>query len=75
MRVISGVMATSGTERSTIAIGMKVASVDGARLNTSAHDTATEAPANRPTPASVSVVIEASQSWSRASAPICPVVR
>ena len=35
---MSGVIATSGTDRSTIAIGMNVCSADGARLKTSATD-------------------------------------
>ncbi len=42
-----GVIATSGTERSTIAAGMNVDSADGDRLKKSATSTATDAPANR----------------------------
>ena len=45
---ISGVIATSGTERSTIAIGMKVCSIGRRRLNTIAHKTAAVVPATRP---------------------------
>ena len=60
IEAISGVIATSGTERSTIAIGMNVCSADGARLKHAARRTPRPtAPANEPDAASVSVSTDA----------------
>ena len=57
--VMSGVIATSGTERSTIAIGMTVCSTDRRRLNTIEHASAATVPAASPTNASFNVVSDA----------------
>ena len=65
MRQISGVMATSGTERSAMAIGMNADSTLRHRLNTTAKTTAATVPATSPMAASRNVVIVASRRISR----------
>jgi uncharacterized delta-60 repeat protein len=59
MSAMSGVIATRGTERSTIATGMNVCSTERRRLNAIAHTSAAAVPAARPTNASRNVVIDA----------------
>ena len=53
---IRGVIATRGTERSTIAMGMKADAADCHKLNEMAHSTAATVPAPKPRKASRGVV-------------------
>ncbi len=63
MTTISGVMATRGTERNTMAMGISVRSTGRKRLKAMAQAMAATVPATSPKPASRSVV---SDSWSTA---------
>ena len=71
---ISGVIATSGTDRNTIATGMNVCSTVRRRLNTIAHPSAAAVPTTSPTDASRKVVIDAWYSCVRAGPPVVPLV-
>ncbi len=69
---ISGAIATSGTDRSNIAIGMNANSNGSNSTNSDAITSATSMPMTKPSPASVSVVSRpcsaSDRAWRRAHA-------
>ena len=73
-RMISGVMATSGTARSAMATGMEPCSNTGHRLKARATASPAMVPANSPRPASRTVMSVASHRMVRAG-PLPDAVR